>query len=55
MGATAISGLKMRNFVVIPRENQYRLKLDMNGWAKGICLAEIRSSKETRVVKIVKN
>ena len=52
---SGISGRKMDAFRVIPEENRYRLTIDMNAWAKGVYFAEIRSSQETRMVKIVKN
>jgi pimeloyl-ACP methyl ester carboxylesterase len=50
-----ISGRNMDNFILHPEENHYRLRLDMNSWASGIYFAEIRSSQEFRVVKILKN
>jgi pimeloyl-ACP methyl ester carboxylesterase len=50
-----ISGRKVHGFVLNPSEKQFRMMLNMDTWANGIYFAEIRSSQEIQVVKIVKN
>ena len=45
----------MNTFVLMPENNRYQVILNMNAWVKGIYFAEVRSSLETRVVKILKN
>ena len=50
-----ITGRNVHDFVLNPTKNQFLMKLDIKTWAGGIYFAEIRSSQEFRVVKIVKN
>jgi hypothetical protein len=49
-----VSGKKMQNIVLEPKEKQYRLTVDMQNWADGVYLAKIISLQGTRVIKIVK-
>ena len=49
-----ISGRKIQSRFLVPAANRFSMMVDMRGWQEGIYFAEIRSSMETRIIKIVK-
>ena len=50
-----ITGRKILFRSLAPENGAFRLTVDMKDWNKGIYIAEFSTSRETRVIKIVKN
>ena len=50
-----IYGKRLHSFILDPYENQYQVIVDMKSWTSGIYIAEIRSSQDIHIARIVKN
>jgi hypothetical protein len=50
-----ISGRKLQDILLVPEETRFSLKIDMKNWTRGVYVAEIRNSLETKMIKIIKN